>query len=172
MNSHFLLINTRLIVSCVATINGSQTTSSGSASSTSTSQGDELVGPTTSSVSYVSGSNGYASLPQPALMPATKLSSTSCNANRIPYAHSKRGRGLSNGRCIISTKRGNGSQIPNTSVKRPILRPTSGGSSIGREANTSSQARNVYTVAYCYQSTYYAWKANSNSPEVIVCYKF
>lgn len=94
------------------------------------------------------------------------LSSTSSDSTQIPSASAKPGRCPPSGRGVTGAKGRNGSKILGSSAERPIVHPLSGISSIGTENNASSQqAKNMFIVAYCYQSTYQALKPNSNPPE-------
>ncbi|KAK4027499.1 hypothetical protein OUZ56_016545 [Daphnia magna] len=94
-------------------------------------------------------------------MPIRTLLLTSSDSTQIPSASAKPGRCPPSGRGVTGAKGRNGSKILGSSAERPIVHPLS-----GTENNASSQqAKNMFTVAYCYQSTYYALKPNSNPPE-------
>jgi len=87
-------------------------------------------------------------------LPANVFSSISSNTNRTPSAAPKSGRGRSN---VSGTGSGRGKRGSQIQSARTVMVPVSG----------EGVARTTYTVAYCYQSVYYALKPNSNPPEVL-----
>ena len=100
----------------------------------------------------------------PSTVPETTLSSLSCEAT--PSVPAKHGRAPPNtrGNRVTGAGRGNsrGSVISTTSSERPMVRQVRGG--LG--GCSTGRGEGTHNVVYCYQSTYYALKPNSNLPQV------